>query len=155
MNRTTPRQLLTVAGIVIAAVALAGGCSSPFGWAGAMPASWDSGGTGEDPTADDPTTGAEVQAIPVTGPSFTLAWDDDGAQADGYNVYWRAYGTSAWQLLAADLTEPSVEVNEGELAYGSYEFAVASMVGGAESELHHSFDQSADPDPWYLEWSAG
>ena len=154
MNRSMRRRLLPIAGIVAAAVVLAGGCSLPFEWAGAMPGSWG-GGAESDPAGEGTTTSDEPRAIQVAGPSFTLAWDDEGAQVDSYNVYLRPYGTAEWQLLAGNVVDPSVEVTENDLGYGSYEFAVASIAGGVESELHHSFDQSADPEPWYLEWSAG
>ena len=154
MNRSMRRHLLPIAGIVAAAVVLAGGCSLPFEWAGAMPGSWD-GGTESDPSGEGTATPDAVRAIQVAGPSFTLAWDNEGAGVDAYNVYLRPYGTAEWQLLAGNVVEPSVEVTEGDLSYGSYEFAVASIAGGVESELHHSFDQSADPEPWYLEWNAG
>ena len=156
MNHTTTqvRVVFRTVVLIAAALVLVAGCSMPFEWAGAMPGSWD-GGTEPDDTAEEPADeppSSTAQVITVTGPSFTLAWDGENATA--YRLYWREHGASSWNVLENSTAEPQYTVTEAVLAYGTYEFAVSSLAEGTESDLHHSYDETADPEPWILEWSA-
>lgn len=166
MQRTTMHFGAVLRGIVavIALVAVATGCALPFEWAGAIPGSHaGTGNSGDEDTGDE--TGNDdgstddprpiVQPITLSGPSFTLAWDDDSSETVSYTVYWRNRGATSWQLLASDLAEPEYTVSTEILSHGSYEFAVSSVSSdGQESDLHESLDEDAEPEPWYLEWSA-
>ena len=149
--------------LVVATVIIAGGCSMPFEWAGSMPASSDSAPAQEtdadgesDAGGENPADGEpEAQVLTVSGPSFTLAWDSDSAAATGFRIYSRQHGASDWQVLAENVGEPQFTISESDLPYGTYEFAVSSLTSeGAESDLHHSYDVTADPEPWMLEWTA-
>jgi hypothetical protein len=161
--------------LIVSLVVLGAGCSLPFEWAGSMPTSWAGGsesgeeadGSSDDTPqesgspADDPgDTGgsppaASVMPLSVSGPSFTLAWDSGSGDVSEYNVYWRAYGETDWRILAVGVTDAQYTVTDTQLPYGSYEFAVSSLdTSGTESNLHHSYDDTADPEPWYLEWTA-
>lgn len=164
MNHTTTqvRVVFRTVVLIAAALLLIAGCSMPFEWAGAMPGSWDGGTEPDDTTeepADDPAeepadepSSSTAQLITVTGPSFTLAWD--GEDATGYRLYWREHGESSWNVLEENTADPQYTVTESVLAYGTYEFAVSSLSEGTESDLHHSYDETADPEPWILEWTA-
>lgn len=180
MNHTTTKVRVVFRTVVLiaAALVLVAGCSMPFEWAGAMPGSWD-GGTEPDETteepeqepadepADEPTQepadepaeepadeppSSTAQLVTVTGASFTLAWDGENATA--YRLYWREHGAASWNVLEDNTAEPQYTVTEAVLAYGTYEFAVSSLSDGTESDLHHSYDETADPEPWILEWTA-
>jgi hypothetical protein len=147
--------------LAIATVIVAGGCSLPFEWAGSTPDSWDDTSLGSpeegNGTGDGSAPGQELaaQVLTVSGPSFTLAWDSESAAVTGYRVYSRPHGTSDWQVVAQNVSEPQWTVSEGDLPYGLYEFAVSSLsADDLESELHHSYDTPADPEPWILEWIA-
>ncbi len=155
--------------MALAVILIAGlsGCGMPFEWSGKMPDSWGEGGQDEpaqetpgheNGEEDDPQPGnpGGAHVMTVTGPSFTLAWDPGAGGVASYHVYWREHGKSAWQVLVQHAADPQVTVNEGDLPYGTYEFAVSSVSSeGVESDRHHSFDDSADPEPWILRWIAG
>ena len=155
------KDLVRTIVLVVATVIIAGGCSMPFEWAGSMPDSWDDtsevtpeeDGDAEGESPVDPE--AVAQVLTVSGPSFTLAWDSDSAAATGFRVYLRQHGASEWQVIAENVGEAQFTISESDLPYGTYEFAVSSLTSeGAESELHHSYDETADPEPWILEWTA-
>ncbi len=101
------------------------------------------------------------EPISVSGESFTVAWDapidpatGEPQAVDGYKLYYRVHGTYGWSHVA----DTGASVNEytittAELPYGEYEFAVASVNSATESELHTSFDDTADPTyGWYVVW---
>lgn len=168
MNQRTGRnETIRYAVLIIATMIVAGGCGMPFEWAGAMPDSWDdsNGGTehdgGTEPGggtigAGDSNDPEPAQMLTVSGPTFTLAWDSGSPDVDAYRVYWRTHGEETWLLLADAVSETQHAIAEGDLPYGTYEFAVSSLAtDGAESSLHHSFDETADPEPWILRWIAG
>lgn len=142
---------------VILAVVLAG-CRMPFAGMTELEAQagHDDAGDGQPvPEKPQPPDPHDVEVMTISGPTFTLAWDS-GEETHSYRVYSREQGASGWQLLADDITEPQLTVNEGDLPYGTYEFAVRSVSGdGLVSDPHHSFDESAAPEPWVLRWVAG
>jgi len=99
--------------------------------------------------------------ITITSPDFTVAWDpavdeETGAPAavSGYRFYYRAHGSVGWVHLgdtAADTSE--YLVSEAALPRGDYDFAVSSLYTDSESELHTSYDDTADPTyGWYISW---
>lgn len=102
------------------------------------------------------------EPISVTGESFTVAWDapvdpDTGVPVavEGYSFYYREHGSYQWIHLA-DTAGDSTEytVTTAALSYGEYDFAVASVSAGTESELHTSYDDTADPTyGWYVVWN--
>lgn len=91
----------------------------------------------------------------MSGDSFTLAWDEEPSATGGYRLYARVRGSDEWALLADYASVPRFTVTPATLSYGEYDFAVSSLdADGLESDLHHSFDESASPRPWYLVWKA-
>jgi hypothetical protein len=150
--------------LVFATIVIAGGCTMPFEWAGSQPDSTsepssDGGSDGDPQDQPAPGDGADYQDSPqvlsIAGTEFILAWDADATEVVAHRVYFREYGTSEWQVLADNVASPQHEVSASDLAYGTYEFAVSSLgANGMESDLHYSFDPTADPEPWILEWSA-
>ena len=171
MKRGTTRNLCKKVSklIVFLAVGFAiGACSMPFEWAGSMPGSYasdeaeDDSGSGDtsdtsDPadTTDEPADTADNSMVKVTGSSFTLAWDSSSADTASYNLYWRNHGETEWTLLHDGVSDPSFTITTSDLDHGTYEFAVSAVsTDGVESDLHTSMDESADPEPWYLSWTA-
>lgn len=152
-----------LAGLVAAVL---GGCGMPFESSGWMPDSRAPGGYGFGPGdrpgherpepvyPEEPAHPQETETITISGPSFTLAWDHEGTAH--YRVYAREAGTSEWQVLSDLLSEPRFTVSEGQIPYGTYEFAVRSVSDyGRESDRHHSSDETAAPQPWLLRLVAG
>ena len=151
------------AALIVALMALLIGCGSPFlgpeqdapgSDAPQSPGSDEPGLPGDDepeaPGSDEPAV------ITVSGPRFTLSWDEDDPDVVAYRVYHRQRGTAQWVLIDADVREQQLTVTRDDLEYGTYEFAVSSVCReGEESALHHSFDDSANPSPWVLEWISG
>ncbi len=88
---------------------------------------------------------------------FTIAWDPDpeGEIPDAYRMYFRHRGEESWTFLSAveAQTAPEFTVTRDNLSYGTYEFAVSSVIDGFESDLHTSMDDTADPVcGWYVDW---
>jgi hypothetical protein len=98
--------------------------------------------------------------VSIQGASLTLFWDPDltGNPADptaSYNLYSRTHGTFPWTLLGNTGTATeSFSVSTDILPHGSYDFAVTAVTAsGAESELHTSLDDTAQPQTgWYVVW---
>ncbi|MDZ7852627.1 MAG: fibronectin type III domain-containing protein [Halomonas sp.] len=95
----------------------------------------------------------------VAAESFVLAWDPpaDASEIDSYHVYARPRGEYQWQSVsevqAGDT--PTLTVTQSLLTYGTWEFAVAAVAGGVESDFHTSMDDDAMPATgWFLEWTA-
>lgn len=97
----------------------------------------------------------QIQKLTISGPKFTLAWDDDSPSKNLYNVYSRPHNTSSWDTLAAGLESPSLVITSGQLTYGEYDFAVCSIsIDGSESPQLTSLAPSAIPTTgWYLLWT--
>jgi hypothetical protein len=97
---------------------------------------------------------SQIQKITISGPKFTLAWDDS-SQGLIYNVYSRIHNTFTWAKLAVGLENPSLVVTSGQLTYGDYDFAISSVTSdGIESPLLTSQSSSAIPSTgWYLVWT--
>ena len=98
--------------------------------------------------------------IPISGPSFQLAWDADEPNPDDpvthYRVYYRENGTYLWNYLGStDGATERFAVSTAVLAYGTYDFAVTAVTAsGAQSEPHTSRCDDADPQTgWYVGWS--
>ncbi len=166
-TRVTRKSSLRLAAFVVVLIAVLAGCGMPFEWSGRMPNSWGEPGYEEPESHEEPAPGgggttdpqpgpAAPQVMTVTGSSFTLAWDPGDGSVASYRVYRREHGAGTWELLGSQASESRITVNEGDLPYGTYEFAVSSVCPeGKESDFHHSFDDTADPEPWILEWIAG
>ena len=170
-TRSTPNHVFRLAACAALIIAVLASCGMPFEWSGKMPDSWGEPGNEAPDSHEDPAPGgdgsadpgpnpepapADPQVMTVRGPSFTLAWDAGDSSVASFRVYRREHGASVWELLEPQAAEPQITVNEGDLPYGTYEFAVSSVCPeGQESDLHHSFDDTADPQPWVLEWIAG
>ena len=153
-TRDTRYHGLRLAAFAVFLLLVLAGCGMPFEWAGKMPDSWGEPGQ-EGPSPDDGGDPPEPTVMTVRGPSFTLAWDAGGSMVATYRVYWREPGASAWEVLEPAASETQSTESEEDLPYGTYEFAVSSVCPeGEESDLHHSFDDSADPQPWILHWVA-
>ncbi len=95
--------------------------------------------------------------IRITTERFTIEWDPPPSDTDfdRYHIYYRPRGTWDWipltELSAAD--GPRLSMDASLLPYGTYEIAVSSSYLGAESDLHSSMDDTADPATgWYVEW---
>lgn len=96
------------------------------------------------------------QMIPVAGPDFTVSWDSDSLSVDEYRVYYREHGTFNWMLLGSTGSGAvlTFTVDQSMLPFGTYDLAVSSVAGGAESELHTSMDDTAVPATgWYIDWN--
>jgi hypothetical protein len=102
------------------------------------------------------------EMLTVSGSSFTVAWNPpsdpstgDPIPVSGYRLYYREHGTYQWtQLieLTAGVTEYTIDSTI--LPAGDYEFAVSALYVDTESELHTSYDDTADPTyGWYIAWS--
>jgi len=97
------------------------------------------------------------ERIEITNDTFTIAWDPDpqSGTPDAYRVYFRNRGEEAWNFLsdAAPDMEPSFLINQDNLSFGIYEFAVSEVVAGVESDLHTSMDDTANPGTgWFVDW---
>ena len=118
-------------------------------------------------TADSKTGGAyedelsekEAEAIVIDRSTFTLAWNPpsevDGTDSVyGYRIYYRPHGEQKWFILdTLERSRTEYTVIYPKIDYGEYEFAVASIQAGDESDLHTSLDTTATPGTgWYLEW---
>lgn len=95
--------------------------------------------------------------LEINEDSFTIAWDMDTGESvpDSYHLYFRHRGEESWTFLSTveDGTVSEFTVTSNDLSYGTYEFAVTSVVGGVESAMHTSLDDTADPvSGWYIEW---
>jgi hypothetical protein len=99
---------------------------------------------------------ADPRLIDVQRETFTLAWDPIQS-ADAYKLYYRNHGESAWIELdeISAVSGPEFAINTGILSYGTYEFAVSTVIDGVESDLHTSLDETADPSSgWFINWTA-
>lgn len=97
------------------------------------------------------------QCLSVNGTEFTIGWDCDDTTVDEYRIYYREHGTWSWILLGSTGSGEILDftVDTGILDYGVYDFAVSSVAGSEESELHTSMDDTALPATgWYVSWSA-
>ena len=158
-TRVTRNSRIRLGAIAVVLFVVLASCGMPFEWSGKMPdfgAEPDNGapdGDGNPGPRPDPP---QPQVMTVRGPSFTLAWDSTDPSVVSYRVYRRQPGAGTWELLEPAASEAQITVNEGDLPYGTYEFAVSSVCPeGEESDLHHSFDETADPQPWILRWIEG
>ena len=126
---------------LLAAVLALGSCGMPFDWSLDVQADFDT---------------RDSQAIHISGEQFTLSWDAPETAVSEYRLYQRPRGASGWALLVAGLPSPEATITAAQLDYGNYEFAVSTVnADGAESDLHTSLDETADPGSgWYLKWSA-
>lgn len=95
------------------------------------------------------------QRIPINEESFTLEWDVSDTEADEYKIYYREHGSYTWSYLGSTPSGliPEYTVDQSSLPYGVYDFAVSSVAGSEESELHSSMDDTAAPATgWYIDW---
>ena len=162
---------------VVAAVAMLGACGMPFDWSLDIPDDWSIGGNSDGLGGDDDpgyTGGTDVSdppvdpeppqpgpapegplAIEVTADQFSLHWEASLDPVNEYRLYRRVHGESEWVLLVIGLNSPQATITQAELAFGQYDFAVSYVsVSGAESDLHSSLDDTADPHTgWYLDWT--
>jgi hypothetical protein len=101
--------------------------------------------------------------IGVSGPEFYLGWDaasisqmsDTPSTVQSYVVYYRSFGTHDWFRLGTTQGPVSFfTIRSSDLAYGTYEFAVQSVLNdGRTSKLHLSSDFNACPaGGWYITW---
>jgi len=95
------------------------------------------------------------QGFPVSGESFAIAWDYSETQPDYYNIYYREHGSFTWIFLGSTSSGSILEytIDQALLPVGDYDFAVSSVIGIEESELHTSMDDNAIPATgWYIQW---
>ena len=95
--------------------------------------------------------------IHIAADQFVLAWDppQDESTVDNYRVYARLRGEYGWTLIGevGASSSPTFTVDSSILSYGTYEIAVSTVAGSAESEKHTSMDDNAEPNTgWYVEW---
>ena len=98
------------------------------------------------------------EKLDVTGDSFSIAWDNnsEAGTPDSFRIYFRHHGEEEWTFLLSvdDGAQQECTISSADLSYGTYEFAVSSVMGGVESDLHTSMDDNADPVcGWYINWS--
>lgn len=100
--------------------------------------------------------------LSVSGDTFTVAWDppsdpDTGIplSVDGYRLYYREHGSYQWTFLAEiDAEMNEYTVTSSDLPFGEYDLAVSSVVLDTESDLHTSYDDTAEPSyGWYISWN--
>lgn len=95
--------------------------------------------------------------IKLAATDFTISWDSDDLSVDLYRIYYREHGSFNWVLLGSTDSGADLEYSIGNsmLAYGVYDFAVSSVSGAEESELHSSMDDTAVPATgWYINWES-
>ena len=94
--------------------------------------------------------------IDISAPQFTIGWEPPANYTpDGYRVYARGRDAYEWEQIAAIAAEenPSFTVSTAHLAGGVWELAVSAEADGAESDLHSSMSDTADPESgWYVRW---
>ena len=138
------------------------GCALPF--LAELDSANSTGSRSDDSEMPDGNNGSGLEPlmIPVTGESFTVAWDTSSSSVDQYLLYYRPRGETHWHALSAvDAGEAeggsvTFEVDKDvlEVGPGAYEFAVSSVYDGEESELHTSLCEEAEPDRgWYVSWA--
>lgn len=112
------------------------------------------------------TDGVASMPIEITSDRVHLAWDpppefsenDIGLYDFGagqYNVFVRQHGVQSWDHLATvEGDKTSLIIEQSELPYGSYEFAVEYIdANGERSDLHASTDTDAWPvGGWFVVW---
>ncbi|MCK5201607.1 MAG: hypothetical protein KAR21_24805, partial [Spirochaetales bacterium] len=97
------------------------------------------------------------ERMEITEDTFTIAWDPDPQSGvpDAYRMYFRSRGNEPWSLLSEVVPdiEPAFTITQDNLSFGIYEFAVSVVVGGVESGLHTSMDDTASPGTgWFVDW---
>ncbi len=97
------------------------------------------------------------ERIEITEETFTILWDLDPQSGipDTYRMYFRNRGEEPWSLLSEVVPdiEPAFTITQDNLSFGIYEFAVSVIVGGVESDLHTSMDDTASPGTgWFVDW---
>jgi len=97
------------------------------------------------------------ERMEITEDTFSIAWDPDPLSGipDTYRMYFRSRGAEPWSFLS-EVTpdiEPEFTINQDNLSFGIYEFAVSAVIGGVESNLHTSMDDTASPGTgWFVDW---
>lgn len=100
--------------------------------------------------------------VSVDSESFTVEWNEvidaetgEPLTVTGYRLYYREHGSYQWTEVddtAAGVT--SYTVDSTMLPPGDYELAVSALYLDKESDLHTSFDDTADPTyGWYVSWN--
>jgi hypothetical protein len=99
--------------------------------------------------------------VEVTGDSFIVQWNQPVDEAtgepvsvDGYRLYYREHGVYQWtQLTEVGSGTTEYTITTSDLSTGVYEFAVSALYPDSESDLHTSYDDTADPTyGWYVSW---
>jgi hypothetical protein len=126
---------------------------APSGCSLLMLGNLDAAAGTSDPTPD-PTP--ENDAILFSGAQLTLAWDPPPSPVSSYKLFYRIHGTATWALLdeIGAAAAPEYTVDHANLGNGDFDFGVVAVAEDqAESQMHTSLDNTAQPDcGWYLCW---
>jgi hypothetical protein len=100
---------------------------------------------------------AQPQQVSTSATEVTLAWDAPLSDVSVYRVLFRIHETDSWYSLIDDLSagaSPEYAVQHGDVGSGIFDFGVIAVnAQDEESQLHHSLQNTAQPDSgWYLVW---
>jgi hypothetical protein len=113
---------------------------------------------GDDPGSNPPTDpGGGFAKYTCENDTVTVAWDAPASEVASYKLFYRQHETGTWTLVTEipAQSDPSVTLNHADFGNGSYDFGVEAVAeGGAESPMHTSLDNTAQPTSgWYLIWN--
>jgi hypothetical protein len=106
---------------------------------------------------DEGNLAAVPQQVSSSATEVTLAWDPPASTISIYRVFFRIHETDSWYSLIDDLSagaSPEYAVQHGDVGSGIFDFGVIAVnAQDEESQLHHSLQNTAQPDSgWYLVW---
>jgi hypothetical protein len=114
--------------------------------------------TGEEP-GEEPgeQPGSGFAQFTSENDTVTIAWDPPAGEVASYKLFYRQHETGTWNLVTEipAQSDPSVTLNHADFGNGSFDFGVEAVAaGGAESPMHTSLDNTAQPTSgWYLIWN--
>ncbi len=98
-----------------------------------------------------------VSQITSQTDTLSLAWDPPAGAVTSYKVFYRAHGTTTWNLFAEIPAQPNpaLALHQADFGNGSFDFGVEAVGDtGEESAMHTSLDTTAQPTSgWYLSWN--
>ena len=111
-------------------------------------------GTGE---GSGEEAGSGFTQYAIENETVTVAWDPPAGDVVSYKLFYRLHETGTWSLVAEvpAQSDPSITLNHADFGNGSFDFGVVAVAdGGAESPMHTSLDNTAQPTSgWYLIWN--
>jgi hypothetical protein len=108
------------------------------------------GGSGEE-------AGSGFTQYAIENETVTVAWDPPAGDVASYKLFYRVHESGTWTLVTEipAQSDPSVTLSHTDFGNGSFDFGVVAVAdGGAESPMHTSLDNTAQPTSgWYLIWN--